>query len=76
MNKQLSSQASFSTIAEAAMLAPLPLAYKEDLRSQIIGFVKWINSVSGIEEKYEQLELDLKEKKNEQQLSDSSQPVA
>ena len=56
----ISAQDSFATIAEAAMLAPLPQAYKENLRQQIVAFSKWIAETSNLEEKYEQLELDLK----------------
>ena len=65
-NVILSAQSTFKTIAEAAMLAHLPEAYKEDLRQQIVGFSKWVDSILEIEKKCEQLELDLTKKEDEQ----------
>lgn len=64
MNKQvvLSANESFQIIAEAAMLAPLPQVFKEALRKQIVAFGTWIDSISELEKKCDQLELDLEEK--------------
>lgn len=69
MNKQvtLSADTSFATIAEAAMLAQLPQAYREDLRTQIVAFTKWLKSISGLEERCEQLELDLKAREGDEE---------
>ncbi len=65
---EISPTEAFQTIAEAALLAPLPTAFKNRLQSQIIAFQKYLMN-NEREAQAQQLELELASQEEECSIS-------
>lgn len=61
--KIVSPMGAFKTIVEAAMMAPMPEAFKQDLGRECTALGQWIEVQINLQETQKQLELDLKDKK-------------